>query len=102
MIRPDETGTFLMRSGDAYPLGNGILIITPSSIKDKIILLTYSCSDRQEITFLADTGYFNASQKVSGKVLDAQVIDAKFTSRIAPWVANDSNDFPELHLTLTY
>lgn len=102
-IRPDETATFLMRSGSAYPLGNtGLITVIPSSCKDKIILLTYSCGDNQEITFFTDKGFFGVSQKVSGKVLDAQIINAKFTTRMPQWLANDPNDFPEIHWTLTY
>ena len=102
MIRPNETATFFMRSGTATPLGNGLIMITDSFCKDKIILLTYSCGSDQEITLLTDQGIFDISLKVGGKVLDAQLINAKFTTRLPKWFANDLNDFPEIHWTLTY
>ena len=61
-----------MRSGTATPLGDtGFMVITTSSIKDKIILLTYSCGDNQEITLLTDQAFFDVSLRVGGKVLDA-------------------------------
>jgi hypothetical protein len=99
LIRPDETATFFMRSGTAHPLGNGLIWVVSSSIKDKIILLTYSCGANQEITLFTDQGVFDISQRVSGKVLDAQIIYAKFTTRTPFWLANDS---PEIHWTLLY
>lgn len=101
-IRPNETATFLMRSGTATPLGNGLMLISDDSFKDKTILLTYSCGPDQEITLLTDQGIFDLSLKVGGKVLDAQLINAKYTTRLPKWFANNLNDFPEIHWTLTY
>ena len=99
-IRPDQTATFFMRSGTATPLGDtGFMVITTSSIKDKIILLTYSCGDNQEITLLTDQAFFDVSLRVGGKVLDAQTIYAKFTTSTPRWWAKDS---PEIHWTLLY
>ncbi|MCR9191906.1 MAG: hypothetical protein NXI01_04530 [Gammaproteobacteria bacterium] len=61
MLRPDETGTFFMRSGTAHPIGNGMLLITPSSIKDKMLLFTYHCADNQEATLFANISPFQDS-----------------------------------------
>lgn len=102
-IRPDETASFFMRSGTAYPIGNsGYSTIVPSFLKEKIILLTYSCGENQEITLFTDKGFFGVSEKIGGKVLNAQIINAKFTTRFPSWFSKNEKDFPEIHWTLTY
>ena len=101
IIHPDETETFMMKSGSATVFKDWI-IIRASDNKDKIILLTYSCGDNKEITLFTDKGNFNLSQKVGGRVLDAQIINAKYTTRLPKWMSHEHNDYPEIHWTLIY
>jgi hypothetical protein len=51
-----------MRSGTATPLGDtGFMVITTSSIKDKMLLLTYRCADIQEATLFTSISPFQES-----------------------------------------
>ena len=66
VIHPNQTATFLMRSGPRY--GSQIY-------KDKSFLLTYVCDYEQEITLFA-----NAGRSVDSKRLDVKNMWATFKS----------------------